>query len=233
MTRRVNFDLLAHPYRWLEYLTFGPLLSRTRLQFLPRLLAARRALVLGDGDGRFLATLVAANPDIVVDAIDSSQRMLSLAARRVRHAGAAARVTFHHADLNIFLPPVPPSRRDASAYEPQAAYDLLVTHFFLDCFTTEQLQTLLPGLARCLRPGALWVISDFNIPATRPLAARLLVAALYRAFGLLTGLAVRSLPEYPPLLRRLGFVLLERRSRLAGLLTSELWALPPDRAADR
>jgi hypothetical protein len=59
------------------------------------------------------------------------------------------------------------------------------------------------------------------------LVARPLIAALYRVFGLLTGLAVRTLPDHPSALRAAGFTLLERRSRLAGLLVSELWSISP------
>jgi ubiquinone/menaquinone biosynthesis C-methylase UbiE len=216
-----NFNFIARPYRWFEYLTLGKSLENCRNHFLLQLLDRRHALVLGDGDGRFLAQLLKQNPDLHADAVDISTAMLQLLRKRCKTAtpNAAVRLRTHHA--NAITIPLQPG------------YDLVVTHFFLDCFTTKQLQTLLPGLAHCLRPGALWVISDFNIPATRPFAARLLVATLYRAFGLLTGLAVRSLPEYPPLLGRIGFVLLERRSRLAGLLISELWLLPPDRAPNR
>ena len=57
-----NFDLIARPYRWLEYLTFGPALARCRNHFLPQLTDRRAALVLGDGDGRFLARLLAPTP---------------------------------------------------------------------------------------------------------------------------------------------------------------------------
>jgi hypothetical protein len=56
------------------------------------------------------------------------------------------------------------------------------------------------------------------------LIARSLIASLYLAFGMVTGLAVRTLPDHPSALRRAGFTLLERRSRLGGLLIAELWS---------
>ena len=49
VSRTLNFDRLARPYRWLEYATFGRTLERCRFHFLPALTSARRALVLGDG----------------------------------------------------------------------------------------------------------------------------------------------------------------------------------------
>ena len=62
---------------------------------MPVMLTARRALVLGDGNGRFLAELLAANRSVAVDAIDISPMMVELACRRV---GETDRVRFLVAD---------------------------------------------------------------------------------------------------------------------------------------
>ena len=45
-----NFDFVARPYRWLEYLTLGRALEHCRLHYLPSLLKRNRALILGDGE---------------------------------------------------------------------------------------------------------------------------------------------------------------------------------------
>ena len=78
-----NFDRIARPYRWLEYLSFGPMLERCRFYRIPQLAEARHALVLGDGDGRFLARLLARNPSLHTDVIDQSPAMLRLLESRV------------------------------------------------------------------------------------------------------------------------------------------------------
>src|SRR6202012_3359002 len=101
---------------WLEGLTFGRTLERCRTHFLPRLADRRSALVLGDGDGRFLAQLLASNPALHADAVDTSTAMLRLLARRA-HANAT-RLQIHQTDALTFTPTRP--------------YDLIVTHFFLD-----------------------------------------------------------------------------------------------------
>jgi SAM-dependent methyltransferase len=219
-----NFDPVARAYRWLEYLSFGPFLSRARFQFVPRLLHARRALVLGDGDGRFVARLLQLNSQVSVDAVDSSARMLRLLERRVRRLGPQAyqRLSVHQADALHFEPPA-------------TDYDLVVTHFFLDCFSEREVEILLRAVVPHLAAGALWAISDFAIPPTGPASvfARLVVEFLYRAFHLLTGLRVRRLPQYSALFRDAGFSLLDRRSRLGGLLLSELWQFKPGGNRDR
>lgn len=213
---RVNFDRVARPYRWLEYLSFGPLLARCRNAQLAQLTGCRRALLLGEGDGRFLARLLAANPALTADVVDSSPAMLRQLEGRVRRSGPEARA-------RICLHPV-----DALECTPTGTYDLIVTHFFLDCFFPCQLEQLFDLLLPHVQPGAQWVLSEFAIPrnSVAALLARGLISLLYRAFGILTGLRVRALPDYAAALLRRGFSLHHERRSLAGLLCSQLWCMP-------
>jgi hypothetical protein len=48
-----NFDRVARPYHWLEYITFGPWLARCRGAQLAHLTGARHALLFGDGSDAF------------------------------------------------------------------------------------------------------------------------------------------------------------------------------------
>ena len=214
---RPNFDRLARPYRWLEYLTLGRALERCRLHFLPHLSDRRRALVLGDGDGRFLAHLLASNPHLHADAVDLSPAMLAQLRRRAQPS--AARLTLYQTDALTFHSP--------------GLYDLVVTHFFLDCLTDVDLAQLTHRLAPHLRPGALWLLSDFRIPSgPLRLPAQLFVRLLYLAFRLITGLRVSRLPDHATALRRAGLSPLAQHLSVFGILTTELWQhhppTPPD-----
>jgi SAM-dependent methyltransferase len=206
-----NFDRLAAVYRWMEWLSFGPLLHGCRCAFLGELTAVRRALVLGDGDGRFTAELLRANPEVRIDAVDASAAMLRALIQR---AGVdAVRVRSFVADIRVWRP------------ENAERYDLVVSHFFLDCLTTEEVEALAAAVRPHLAEGARWVVSDFAVPEgfAGRVAGRLLVGFLYRAFGLLTGLRVRQLPDHAEALGRAGFVLGRRREMMFGLLFSEVW----------
>ncbi len=211
MKRRLNFDPLARPYRWLEYLTFGRALERCRFHFLPALTAAKHALVLGDGDGRFLARLLAANPDLHADVVDISPAMLHLLNERLTPE-ARERVTLHQMDARDFMPP-------------ETSYDLVVTHFFLDCLAEPELAALVDKIASRLQPGSIWVISEFAQPRGRvaSLVGKVIVSVLYRIFVMLTGLETRSLPDHGAILQGHGFRLAAERQWLRGLLASQLW----------
>ncbi len=83
-------------------------------------------------------------------------------------------------------------------------------------------ETVRPSLS----PAAIWVVSEFAVPPGwfGDCVARPLVWVLYRVFGALTGLTVRTLPDHESALQAAGFTLLERQTRLAGLLVSEIWS---------
>ncbi len=208
-----NFDRIAPIYRWLEYLSFGPLLERCRFEYLKELKPAQHALILGDGDGRFTSRLFAVNPYVLVDAVDASAAMLSLLQHRVNIQNAKDRLALYLSDIRSFSPP--------------GIYDLIISHFFLDCLTDEELRALVRRIKAALSPQALWVISEFAIPESEGWNqfATLLVTSLYKAFGWLTGLRTGKLPQYAAILRESGFVLRKERQRLGGILVSQLWQL--------
>jgi trans-aconitate methyltransferase len=213
-----NFNSLAHLYRWLEYLSFGPFLWRCRIHFLPQLTHCRRALILGDGDGRFTARLLRANSNIEITAIDASPRMIE--ALQQAAAPHQDRLTTQVADIRTWQP-TQPNR-----------YDLIVTHFFLDCLNTGEIADLTSRLTPYLAPNALWLVSEFAVPPThygRTIAAPL-VAFLYRAFRLITNLRLKSLPDHSQALAAAGWtlrILQAQHTHLNGLLISQLWQHQP------
>ena len=203
-----DFDHIARAYRWLEYLTLGPLLARTRNCYLGLLHDRSHALILGDGDGRFTAALLTQNPQIQAEAIDLSRVMLRLLGDRC--ADHSSRLQTHHCDVRTFTPVNSP--------------DLVVTHFFLDCLTQPEVDALVDRLTPNLTPNALWVVSDFRIPdGLLRWPAWIYIRLLYFAFRLLTGLRTTRLPNYTAALKRHGFKIVASRHRMAGVLTSEVW----------
>jgi len=210
-----RFDGVARIYRAGEYLSFGPLLERCRFFHLPRLHTARRALVLGDGDGRFTARLLAGHRAMRADAVDLSRTMLRLLRQRVAGCGALDRLTTTCADARSFTPAA-------------SGYDLVATHFFLDCLSPAEAAQLIARVRPALAPGAVWLVSEFAVPQRGPvrrLLARSLIASLYAAFRVLTGLRVRQIPPWRDLLAHAGFTPVAFHAGLGGLLVSELWQL--------
>ncbi len=212
VTPRHPFDPLAAHYWWLEAVTFGPLLQWCRTAHLGWLADRRQALVVGDGDGRFLAALVRAYPGLAVDALDVSPGMTARSRRRVCRLPGAGRVRFVVADIR-------------TAPLPAGGYDLIVTHFLLDCFPADELAAVVARLAAAARPGARWLVGDFAVPPGRwrGRAARLALAGMYAVFRAVAGLRAAELIDPAPLLAGRGFVPTADATRLGGFLRSRVW----------
>jgi ubiquinone/menaquinone biosynthesis C-methylase UbiE len=214
----MNCDFIAPHYQALEYVSFGRALERRRFAFLSATATSRKAILCGGGDGRFLARLLRANSAVRVDFVDSSQKMVELAERRITAMGRSfrARVRFHLADLGNFDPP-------------QDEYDLIATHFFLDCFTDSEVAALTVRLASWSAPNAQWIVSEFQQQEGRFAGfwTGLVIRALYAAFRISANLQVTHLPRYENALANAGFRLQRTELALGGLLHSSLWRRPP------
>ena len=207
----MSFNLLAPVYRGLEFLLAGGLLQRSRTAHLDAVRDVRQALLLGEGPGRFLEALLRAHPHITVTCVEQSRGMIR-AARR--HLGEAelARVRFEQADALHWEPPA-------------ARYDLVVTNFFLDCFSPQELDRVVAKAAGAAAPGARWLLADFREPESgwRRWRGRAVLAAMYAFFRPATGLSARRLTPPDAFLARAGFRLKARRLASFGLIHADLW----------
>jgi hypothetical protein len=128
--------------------------------------------------------------------------------------------------LELFSP-TDSSGLATARYSEVSTSDLIVTHFFLDCLTQPEVDTLTRNIAAHTAPGTLWLLSDFAIPQRallRPLAA-LYIRFLYLAFRVLTSLRVTHLPDPQSALASAGFTRIARHELLCGLLYTEIWQL--------
>jgi SAM-dependent methyltransferase len=211
---RMNCDGIARYYEVLEHLSFGRSLERSRFAFLGEARTSRRAIVCGGGDGRFLARLLRVNSRVEVDFVELSPKMVELAEQRVAGMGRRfrERVRFRVGDIWEFEP-----RTDG--------YDLIVTNFFLDCFSEEELTAIVACLGSWGTRDARWIVSDFREPEgpVSRLWTWVVIRGLYVAFRVTTGLPVTRLPNYGAALAKEGYRLRCEERALAGLLHSSLW----------
>jgi SAM-dependent methyltransferase len=209
----VSFNTIAPAYRTLETIAFGNTLQRARIACLDEIGSPRRALIVGEGNGRFLAAVLQRHPLIRIDCVDSSERMLDLARRHVLDTARdeIKRVAFLCEDIR--------------SWRPNDRYDLIVTHFLLDCFSTQQVGLIVAKLAQAAAPNAIWLLADFTIPKggfARGHASAWL-AAMYWFFRCVAGIEARELVDPSPFLRVEGFTLARQHLFRLGMVKSELW----------
>ena len=238
----MSFDRIAPSYQTLEWIAFSNVLQRARTTFISQVIGSRRALLVGEGDGRFLAELLRRNPAAEIDCIDASAAMIRCARTRAavtpsktrglssvhkefaRSLGVYApradtnsksdqglRVKFHHADFLQWVP--------------QQSYDLVVTHFFLDCFSREPLQQVIAKLTRSAAPRSRWLVSDFAIPSNgfRRVHAKIWLRTMYSFFRAVADLEADELVDPSPFIRAAGFEVRRESVTLLGLVKAQLW----------
>ena len=210
----MSFDRVARSFRLLETIAFGQSLQRARVRWLETIPRPQRVLILGEGNGRFLCELLRVHPKIDVDCIDASERMLMLARTRTcqRHPESRPRVQFIPADIRNWSPP--------------HSYDLIVTHFFFDCFPRDEVKAIVDKVARAAAPGAVWLLADFTVPPAGILPrahAKFWLRTMYFFFRNAAGIAANQLIDPSPYLEEHNFFSISRQSSRAAMLKSELW----------
>lgn len=194
----MNCDALSPWYAAIERVVFGRALERCREHFLDDIGDARRALLIGDGDGRFLKRLLKMNPRVEVDCVDVSQGMLTVA----RSVAGTDRVRYVQMDA-------------LRGPWPAVDYDLVVTHFVFDCFDADG-QRVLAGRV----PRARWLVSEFR--RSGPVAG-LLISTMYAFFRMATGLRTHALQDHREALDAAGYQMAKLATHRGGMLVSELW----------
>jgi len=193
----------------MEWLLAGGKLQRCRTTFLDTLPTVRHALLLGEGNGRFLREFLRKQPTARVTCVDASPRMLKEARRRV------------HADAGVAFVCC-----DVTEWElPQGEFDLVVSNFFLDCFRPEQIELIAEKISAALTEDARWLIADFCEPRRgwRKWRARMILQTMYWFFRRATDLPANRLTAPDAILTCHGFELQARRTFEWGLLQSDLW----------
>ena len=76
--RKSCFDKLAQWYYFLETISFGNQLQQCRISQLTDLKEIKNVLILGDGNGRFLESLLKSNTSAKIESLDISKTMIGL-----------------------------------------------------------------------------------------------------------------------------------------------------------
>jgi len=210
----MQFDRIAPYFDWMERLCASGLMQRCRTAQIHRTKNCRHALLAGEGHGRFLEALLLANPEIHVTSVEWSRKMIDYSRHRLTRRGLdLSRVTFQHANL-------------LDCKLPETQFDLIVTHFFLDCLKPAQIKRVVRSMADRSAPDAIWLLADFCIPECagwRRWRAIGIVTSLYLFFRLTLNLPARGLTPPDRFLRACDFELHDRKLMSCGLMHSDFW----------
>jgi ubiquinone/menaquinone biosynthesis C-methylase UbiE len=199
-----QFDLVAPFYPALERCVFGSRLDEARQAFYDCALQADRILLVGEGNGRFLASLLARKIGGSIRVVEKSPVMIRLAKDRI-DGQREADLEFIEADIRHCIPERP--------------FDYIVTHFFLDQFNPPAQQVIIDRFTELSTEEAAWINVDFVPPRTR--GGRTLMWLQYAFFRVMTRLEARRCFDESTLAAQSGWIVLESLSFLSGFIVAK------------
>jgi ubiquinone/menaquinone biosynthesis C-methylase UbiE len=204
-----TFDPVAPLYPALEWLAFGKSLDKARGAFLPVIVAAERLLLIGEGNGRFLASCLREKVNGSITVVDSSRKMLASAEKRAATIAHQTTLRFIHGDI-----------RGLSGQ--QGKFDVIVTHFFLDLFRPESQRAIVSEITQLADSSAFWVDVDYR-PKLRTAFQRTVDWLQYRFDRCFSGIEADR--HYDPIdcITKLGWVTVEELEFVNGAVQAHLY----------
>jgi len=212
--KKKNFDGVASSYLFLETITFGNQLQKCRTSMISHLTNSKRALVLGEGNGRFLEAFCKANPLAEILVIDESPRMLDLAKRRIANANPPINNQIEFRCANVFeILPL------------SGTFDLIVCNFFLDCFTSSEIGHLMGLFRQMLFGEGLLVVGDFRKPHSifGKIIGLFILKFMHIFFKKTAGISATELTDLHAILLERSFQKAVEKKLFFGFLNSSIW----------
>lgn len=202
--RAAQFDLVAPIYPALERLVFGVRLDDARKAFFEEVVEADRVLLVGEGNGRFLKSLIGRKRVGCVKVVEKSHAMIRLMKNRVGRPRKVA-LEFIEAD---FL-------RCRLGKE----FDCVVTHFFLDLFDPPAQLAIIDKLGEITTEDGTWINVDFTPPRT--MAGRVLMWLQYTFFRLVSRIEARRCFDGSTVAAQNGWIVVGSRRFLSGFVVAK------------
>lgn len=205
MGSETNFDVIAGVYDTLSAIVFGNSLKKAQKTFLEHLPTSGTVLIIGGGTGWILKEVIDRRPNLKIDYVESSQKMLSLSRKSISDQSHVRFIHGNEGDI------------------PGNDYDCIITNFFLDVFSPGSLTRVMSVLHKRLSPNAVWLCTDFR--TTNRASHRFLIWLMHRFFRIFTALKAKSLLDFRPYFSKMGMVLQEEEEFRNGLIFSAVYRL--------
>jgi tRNA (cmo5U34)-methyltransferase len=206
MTRKANdFDGIAPWYDFLVKIVFGRSMRRAQELYLDLLPAEGRVLILGGGSGWIAESLLRLHPEQRVTFVEASMKMLEMAEEKLREK--SHQITFiHGTHENI----------------PEGVYEGIITNFFLDLFSTDDLSALIHRLRKHFKAGGYWIITDF---VEEKWWHRPFLRTMYTFFKVTSNIGATQLPRWQGTMKKNGVREINSASFYGGFICTKLYQL--------
>jgi tRNA (cmo5U34)-methyltransferase len=199
-----GFDRIALVYDLLARLVFGRSIINSQKFFLNKIEDHHNVLILGGGSGWLLAELLTIKPECKVWYIEASEKMIDLSQKKVDSKSSIHFIHGTEADIPSSI-----------------KYDVVISNFYLDLFTDEQLTDVTHKIISSLSPGSQWIATDF-VERNKGWQ-KLLLKLMYYFFRIICHIGSRKLPQWNKAILASGIKKIESRLFYDGFIETALY----------
>ncbi len=172
-----NYDNASWFYERLSKLVFGNAQVNAQEYFLNLIPPRARILIIGGGTGQILESIAKLHPSgLHITYVEISANMMELSRKRNVAQNKIIYITEDIAQLSL-----------------TQEFDLIITAFLFDNFSTQIIHKIFPKIHQCLVPNGLWLNTDFQL--TGPIWQKVMLKSMYYFFSVLNAVNVTQLPD--------------------------------------
>jgi ubiquinone/menaquinone biosynthesis C-methylase UbiE len=172
-----NYDNSAWFYDRLSRVVYGRALIRSQVYLLQYIPANAHILIAGGGTGWILEEIAKVHPSgLAITYVEVSAKMMALS--RKRNAGDNEIIYINEPVENL---------------AGKTLYDVVITPFLFDNFTEQTLQKVFTHIHSKLRPGGLWLNTDFRL--TGKWWQSFLLRSMILFFRIICRIEAKKLPQ--------------------------------------
>ncbi len=210
---RSGFNFFATFYDLASFIFFGNSILHSQTFLLPRIKKCSNVLVFGGGTGKILIELMKRDVAERYCYVDISDRMIAKTRARLKKRFQERVDSVHFICGSL------------DDMEAEMNFDLIVTPYVLDCFTSEKLPLVMQQLHRHLTVDGEWLFADFNVPESRwgRSFSTFKIKVMYFVFNIICGLGVKRLSDFKKEFEKMNCEMTDEKYFLHGLLVARIY----------
>lgn len=202
-----NYNSVAFFYDALNRVVFGKSTVKSQVWLLEKIPAHAHVLIIGGGTGWILEKLSGIHTEgLYITYIESAQNMLNRSKRRDIKNN---KINFVH--------------QDAQNYIPETSFNVIITPFLFDNFSTEQVKHMIAHYFDHIDPGGLWLVTDYQITNKGKRWQKPLLDTMYTFFRLLSHVPVKKMPDIEGSFQEFKFEKQESKTFYGGFILSTIY----------
>ena len=200
-----NYDRTAWFYERLSKLVFGQAQVKAQEFFLGRIPPKSNILIVGGGTGQILESFTRLHPSgLKITYVEISPKMMALSRKRNTGQNHVNYITAGIEEAHF-----------------TQMFNVVITAFLFDNFPQDILDNIFPIINAQLKPGAIWLNTDFQL--TGPLWQKLMLQSMYTFFRLFGAVKVNKLPNVKMQFEKHGYQLSAQKCFYGNFIKAKIY----------